>query len=189
MEAPERILSSGKTKPSRIYFKHKRMELSFPRHMLCSSLSHYCGCHLPQHALGRLLPWGTKPSSCPPPPGSHRPAPAAGSPCKHSWQEDTYFIIPSPNSEICPYLTRISMTRESSCHFKTETLGPLLGTSWWLSKSCFFFFNQVWLLSNQFYVSIRPEKDSLFSSVCCWTSPPIPGPMDFPSHSQRTLWL
>lgn len=140
MEAPERTLSSGKTKPSQIYFKHKRMELSFPRHMLCSSLSHYCGCHLPQHALGRLLPWGTKPSSCPPPPGSHRPAPAAGSPCKHSWQEDTYCIIPSLNSEICPYLTRISMTRESSCHFKTETLGPLLGTSWWLCKRKVVFF-------------------------------------------------
>lgn len=115
--------------------------------MLCSSLSHYYGCHLPQHALGRLLHEGRKLSSYPPPPGSHRPAPAAGSPCKHSWQENTYFIILSCNPEICPYLKKVSITRESSCHFKTDTLGPLLGTSWWPCKMKFIFLIKFALIS------------------------------------------
>lgn len=99
--------------------------------MLCSFSPHYYGCSLPQHALGRLLHEGRKPSSYPPPPGSHRPAPAAGSPCKHSWKEDKHFILLYCKTEICPCLTKISMTRESSCQFKAKTLSPLLVSLWW----------------------------------------------------------
>lgn len=106
------------------------MQLPFSRYMLCSFPSHYYDCNLPQHALGRLLHEGRKPSSYPPPPGSHRPAPAAGSPCKHSWEEDKHFILLYCKSEICPYLTKMSMTKESSHHFKAETLSPLLVSSW-----------------------------------------------------------
>lgn len=40
--------------------------------------------HSPQHAQGTRQPSGRKPSSCPPPPVSRRPVPAAGNPCRHS---------------------------------------------------------------------------------------------------------